>query len=83
MTQELIDDDGEAPSGELTEILGEHAPDALQNEVAALVGAAAAPVAQPAAEVGDQQGGLARDLDLPSLEDRLVAGQEEQRVVVV
>lgn len=65
---------------ELPEILGEHAPDRLQQEVPQHVGTGRAAVAEDAEQYGDERYGLARHRRLGSDEHRLALGEEHQRV---
>jgi len=81
--EQLLDDPREAVAWQLPEILGEHRPDALQDEVAPFVGPAAAALGQAPAELGDHPRGVARDRRVASDEHRLAAGQEQQRVVAI
>lgn len=83
MLHELLDDAREPVPGNLAEVLGEHAPHRLQEEVPPVVRAALAPVCETLVERRDGRDGLARDGELAAAEDRLATGEEQQRVVLV
>ena len=55
----------------------------MEDEVAALVGAAAAPLCETSIELGHHAGGAARDGCVPVDEDGLLVCQEQQRVVAI
>ena len=83
LSDQLVEDMHGAVLGDLAEILGEEAPDALEQEVTQDVGAGGAGAVQLLAQIDDMNDGLARQLGLPAREDRLASGEEEQGVVLI
>ena len=81
--EQAVEHPREEVRGQHLHVLGEHRPHALQDEVAQHVEVGGEPVLQQGVDVGDERDGLARDRGLVVDEDRLAAGQEEQRVEVV
>ncbi|HUH15422.1 MAG TPA: hypothetical protein VML35_06025 [Gaiellaceae bacterium] len=73
----------EAMARDLREVLGEEAPHCLEQEVAEHVVVRRHPVLELLVEVDDVDDSLASELRLPAGEHGLVAGEEEQRVVLV
>jgi len=69
--------------GDLAEILGEQAPDALQEEVSEDIGIGRATVAQLLVQIDEMDDRLTRERRLAAGEDRFATGQEEQRVVLI
>ena len=67
----------------LPEVLGEHRPHALQDEVAPLVRATATSLRQALIQLGHHTRSAARDCSVPVDENGLLARQEQQRVVAV
>ncbi len=78
-----FEDPGEPVPRDLPEILGEHAPHRLQEEVAPLVGAANPAIGEHGVQGAEAPDGVDRHRGLAALEDGRVAGEEEQRVVGV
>jgi hypothetical protein len=65
------------------QVLGEHRPDALQDEIAQDVQVGGVTLPQLLVEIGDKRDRLARELRSPALEHRIAAGEEVQRVEIV
>lgn len=80
MRDEVVDDLGEEMALQLAEILGEHAPDRLQQKIAQLVGTGGPAVAEPAEDADHVRDRLARHRFLGSHEHRLAFGEEHERV---
>ena len=81
--QEIVDDPREAVGRDLPEVLGEHRPDALEEEVAQHVGRRGTALAEMVVDVGHVLDRLASQLRLPAGEHGLVAGEEEQGRVLL
>jgi hypothetical protein len=62
--------------GKLSEILGEHRPDTLEDEIAPVVGAPAAAVSKSLAQLGDHSCGVASHGRMAADEHRLLASQK-------
>lgn len=75
---QAVDELGETMAGDLGEILGEEAPDGLEQEVAENVVVGRETVLQLLVEIDDVHDGLARERGLPAGEDRLGPGEEEE-----
>ena len=76
--QKSIDHARESVRGEHREILREHAPDRLQDEVAQHIGLARLALAEAIEQARKVRDRIARDRNVPAGEDRLAIGQESR-----
>jgi hypothetical protein len=80
---EILDEQREPVTWNLPEVLSEHRPHTLQDEVAPLVGTAATPLPQTPIQLGHHTGRAARDRRVPVDENGLLVRQEQQRVIAI
>ncbi|MBA2460962.1 MAG: hypothetical protein H0V45_04215 [Actinobacteria bacterium] len=79
---QVVDDRREPVPRNLAEILGEETPDRLEQEVAENGGVRRCACLEPLVQIDEMDDGLARELSLAACEHGLVAGKEEQGVVL-
>lgn len=77
IAEQAVEDLREAMLRDLAEVLREHAPDRLQEEVAQHVGRGGAALPQHAIEIGELPHRVARHRHLPAEEHRLATGEEQ------
>ena len=81
--EQSVHDPGKAVAGDLAEVLGEHRPNALEQEVPQHVRGSGLPLAEAMVDLGDVLHRLARERGLTAGEDGLVAREELERVVLL
>src|SRR5580693_2916726 len=80
---EVLDEPLEPMPGYLYKILREHRPDALEDEIAALVRTTASSLGQTPVQLRHQVVRATRDGRVPVDEDGVLARQEQQRVITI